>query len=110
MSGFYDIAVTRIDGGTDLLGGLRGKVTLAVNVGQPLRPHAAVHRTRAAAARRCGDQNFTVVGFPATSSAAQEPGSEEEIAGFCRTTYEVTFPMSEKLEVNGPARHPVYGS
>jgi glutathione peroxidase len=49
-----------------------------------------------------------VVGFPCNQFAGQEPGSEAEIAAFCRTTYEVSFPLSAKLEVNGPARHAVY--
>jgi glutathione peroxidase len=107
MSGFYDIAVQNIDGSPDLLGKLRGKVALAVNV-----------------ASRCGltpqydgleklqqdlkDRNFTVIGFPCNQFGAQEPGTEKQIVDFCQTTFDVTFPMSSKLEVNGPARHPLY--
>ncbi|WP_153504460.1 glutathione peroxidase [Cumulibacter manganitolerans] len=51
---------------------------------------------------------FTVVGLPCNQFGGQEPGSAEEIAEFCSATYGVTFPMSEKVEVNGPGRHPVY--
>ena len=107
MSGFYDIAVQNIDGSSDLLGKLRGKVALAVNV-----------------ASRCGltpqydgleklqqdlkDRNFTVIGFPCNQFGAQEPGTEKQILDFCQTTFDVTFPMSSKLEVNGPSRHPLY--
>ena len=107
MSSFYDIAVKSIDGSPDLLGKLRGKVALAVNV-----------------ASRCGltpqydgleklqqdlkDRNFTVIGFPCNQFGAQEPGTEKQIVDFCQTTFDVTFPMSSKLEVNGPARHPLY--
>jgi glutathione peroxidase len=53
-------------------------------------------------------ENFTVVGFPCNQFAGQEPGSEQQIADFCRSTYDVTFPLSAKLEVNGASRHPVY--
>jgi glutathione peroxidase len=107
MSGFYDIPVQNIDGSPDLLGKLRGKVALAVNV-----------------ASRCGltpqydgleklqqdlkDRNFTVIGFPCNQFGAQEPGTEKQILDFCQTTFDVTFPMSSKLEVNGASRHPLY--
>jgi glutathione peroxidase len=54
------------------------------------------------------DRGFTVVGLPCNQFGGQEPGSAEEIAEFCSATYGVTFPMSEKVEVNGPDRHPIY--
>lgn len=107
MSGFYDIAVSRIDGTGDLLGALRGKVALAVNVASRcgLTPQytglEALHRELA-------PEGFTVVGFPCNQFGSQEPGSEAEIAAFCKTTYEVTFPLSAKLDVNGANRHPLY--
>jgi glutathione peroxidase len=107
MAGFYDVAVQGIDGSPDLLGGLRGKVVLAVNVASRcgLTPqYTALERLH----RDLHDQDFAVVGFPCNQFGAQEPGSESEIASFCSTTYEVTFPMSAKLEVNGPNRHPLY--
>ena len=108
MSGFYDIAVARLDGTPDLLGALRGKVTLAVNVASRcgLTPqYEGLEQLQ----RELAAENFTVVGFPCNQFGAQEPGSEAEIASFCRTTYGVSFPMSAKLEVNGAQRHPVYG-
>jgi glutathione peroxidase len=108
MSGFYDIAVRKIDGTDDLLGTLRGKVTLAVNVASRcgLTPqYAGLEQLQ----RELRQENFTVVGFPCNQFAAQEPGGEPEIAAFCRTNYDVTFPLSMKLEVNGSNRHPVYG-
>src|ERR1700752_71524 len=107
MSGFYDIAVTRIDGTDDLLGALRGKVTLAVNVASRcgLTPqYTGLEQLQ----RELAGENFTVVGFPCNQFGAQEPGSEADIAAFCSTTYGVSFPMSVKLDVNGAARHPVY--
>ena len=56
------------------------------------------------------DQGFTVVGLPCNQFLGQEPGSAEEIAEFCSATYGVTFPMTEKIEVNGDGRHPVYAA
>jgi glutathione peroxidase len=107
MSGFYDIAVRSIDGGQDLLGPLRGKVTLAVNVASRcgLTPqYAGLEQLQ----RELKDENFTVVGFPCNQFGAQEPGSEAEIVAFCNTNYAVSFPLSAKLEVNGANRHPLY--
>jgi glutathione peroxidase len=54
------------------------------------------------------DRGFSVVGFPCNQFGAQEPGSAEEIATFCSTTYGVTFPLFEKIDVNGDDRHPIY--
>jgi len=107
MSGFYDIAVTRIDATPDLLGPLRGKVTLAVNVASRcgLTPQ---YQGLEELQRELAAENFTVVGFPCNQFAGQEPGSEAEIAAFCSSTYGVSFPLSAKLEVNGTRRHAVY--
>jgi glutathione peroxidase len=107
MSGFYDIAVRRIDGGADLLGALRGNVTLAVNVASRcgLTPqYAGLERLH----RELSAERFTVVGVPCNQFGAQEPGSEAEIAAFCQASYGVSFPMSAKLDVNGAGRHPLY--
>ena len=54
------------------------------------------------------DHGFTVLGVPCNQFGEQEPGSPEEIETFCSTTYGVTFPMTEKIEVNGADRHPLY--
>jgi glutathione peroxidase len=107
MSGFYDFQVAGIDGTPDLLGKLRGKVVLAVNVASQcgLTPQYTgleeLHRDLAG-------ENFSVAGFPCNQFGAQEPGTEQEIQRFCSTTYGVTFPMSSKLDVNGAQRHPLY--
>jgi len=104
---FFDIPVTAIDGTADLLGRLRGKVLLVVNVASRcgLTPQyaglEALHEELA-------DEGFSVVGFPCNQFGAQEPGSEEQIQTFCSSTYGVTFPMSAKLDVNGPGRHAAY--
>lgn len=58
--------------------------------------------------KRYSDRKFTVLGVPCNQFAGQEPGQAEEIAEFCSATYGVTFPMTEKLDVNGAARHPLY--
>ena len=94
MTGFYDIDVRGIDGSADLLGKLRGKVTLAVNVASRcgLTPqYAGLEQLH----RELQDQDFTVVGFPCNQFGAQEPAPEAEIVQFCQTKYDVTFPMSE---------------
>jgi glutathione peroxidase len=57
-----------------------------------------------------GDERFTVVGIPCNQFYGQEPGTAEEIAEFCSATYGVTFPMTEKIEVNGEGRHPLYAA
>ena len=107
MSNFYDFKVDRLDGARDLLAGLKGKVVLAVNVASRcgLTPQytdlEGLHEELAG-------ENFAVVGFPCNQFGAQEPGSAEEIQEFCSASYGVTFPMSAKLEVNGPSRHPLY--
>ena len=107
MQSFFDFDVTRIDGRPNLLGTLRGKVVLAVNVASQcgLTPQ---YTDLEGLQEELSGENFTVVGFPCNQFGAQEPGSEADIQTFCSTTYGVTFPMSAKLEVNGPGRHPLY--
>lgn len=107
MSDFYSFDVNGIVGTKDLLGRLRGKVTLAVNVASQcgLTPqYTGLERLQ----EELAEENFTVVGFPCNQFGAQEPGSEQEIQTFCATTYGVRFPLSRKLEVNGSGRHPLY--
>jgi glutathione peroxidase len=107
MTGFYDLSISRIEGSADLLGSLRGKVTLAVNVASEcgLTPqYTGLEQLH----KELQEQNFSVVGFPCNQFGAQEPGTEQQIARFCRTQYGVSFPLSSKLEVNGVGRHPVY--
>jgi glutathione peroxidase len=107
MTTFFDIPVQTLEGTPDLLGPLRGKVLLAVNVASRcgLTPQytelEALHRELA-------DRNFSVVGFPCNQFGAQEPGTERQIAEFCSVNFGVTFPMSAKLDVNGAQRHAVY--
>ncbi|MEP7203810.1 MAG: glutathione peroxidase [Ilumatobacteraceae bacterium] len=84
-----------------------GKAILAVNVASKcgLTPQ---YTGLEALQKQYADRGFTVVGFPSNQFGAQEPGTAEEIETFCSTTYGVTFPMMEKIDVNGDDRHPIY--
>jgi glutathione peroxidase len=107
MTTFFDIPVSRLDGASDLLGPMRGKVILAVNVASKcgLTPqYTGLEEMQ----RELEPENFSVVGFPCNQFGAQEPGTEQQIAEFCSATYGVTFPMSAKLDVNGANRHALY--
>jgi glutathione peroxidase len=86
---------------------VRGKVTLAVNVASKcgLTPQ---YRGLESLYRELAGENFTIVGLPCNQFGAQEPGTATDIQNFCSTNYDVSFPLTEKLEVNGKARHPLY--
>lgn len=102
-----DIAVTRIDGGADTLATHRGKVLLIVNVASKcgLTPQYEGLEKLYEAKRAEG---FEVIGFPANNFREQEPGTNEEIAAFCKTTFNVQFPMFSKISVVGADQHPLY--
>ncbi|MEV0680664.1 glutathione peroxidase [Actinosynnema sp. NPDC050436] len=103
----HDIAVHTLDGTPSSLGSLRGKAVLVVNVASKcgLTPqYTGLEQLQARYAAR----GFSVVGFPCNQFAGQEPGTSEEIAEFCSATYGVTFPLFEKIDVNGEGRHPLY--
>ena len=103
----HDIPVKTLTGQDASLGDLAGTTLLVVNVASKcgLTPqYAGLERLH----ERFSERGFAVVGFPCNQFGGQEPGSAEEIQEFCSVTYGVTFPMFEKIEVNGPGRHPVY--
>jgi glutathione peroxidase len=103
----YDIPVKTLVGEDSTLGALAGKTLLVVNVASKcgLTPqYTALEELHA----RLAPRGFSVVGFPCNQFGGQEPGTAEEIEQFCSTTYGVTFPIFEKIEVNGPDRHPIY--
>jgi glutathione peroxidase len=107
MTSFFDFPVTGIQGEPDLLGPLRGKVVLVVNVASRCGytpQYAGLERLHA----ELEGEGFTLVGFPCNQFGGQEPGTELEIREFCSTRYDVTFPLAAKVEVNGPGRHPLY--
>jgi glutathione peroxidase len=91
----------------DALAPLDGKTVLVVNVASQcgLTPqYEGLERLQ----RRYGDQGFSILGIPCNQFAGQEPGTPEEIHTFCSTTYGTTFPMTDKLDVNGTHQHPLY--
>jgi glutathione peroxidase len=103
----YEAEILALDGTADRLAEQQGKVTLMVNVASKcgLTPQYTglekIHKLY-------GDRGFAVLGFPCNQFGAQEPGTPEEIVEFCTTNYGVTFPMFEKIDVNGDDRHPIY--
>ena len=103
----YDIPLKTIGGAPTSLGAYRGKVLLVVNVASKcgLTPQYE-GLERLYRARR--DQGLEVLGFPANNFGGQEPGTEAEIADFCSLTYDVDFPMFQKISVKGEDRHPLY--
>jgi glutathione peroxidase len=103
----YDTPLHTLQGEPTSLGDFRGTTLLVVNVASKcgLTPqYEGLERLQ----KTYGDKGFSVVGFPCNQFGAQEPGSAEEIATFCSATYGVTFPMMEKIDVNGDDRSPVY--
>jgi len=103
----YDIPIHTLQGDDAKLGDYAGKTLLLVNVASKcgLTPqYEGLERLQ----KTYGDRGFTVIGFPCNQFMGQEPGTSEEIAQFCSATYGVTFPLMEKIEVNGEGRHPIY--
>ncbi len=99
--------LTTIDGQPTTLAAWESKVLLIVNVASKcgLTPQ---YEQLEQLHEHYNEQGFSVLGFPCNQFLGQEPGSEEEIKTFCSTTYGVTFPMFNKLDVNGEHRHPLY--
>jgi glutathione peroxidase len=103
----HDIPVSTLRGEPSSLGDYRGKALLVVNVASRcgLTPQYTQLQEMQ---ERYHDRGFTVVGFPCNQFMGQEPGTAEEIEQFCSATYGVDFPLFEKIDVNGPERHPIY--
>ncbi len=101
-----DIPLTTIDGGTTSLGAFDGQVVLIVNVASRcgLAPQ---YEKLEALQKTYGDRGFTVIGFP-SNQFLQELSSTDAIKEYCSTTWGVTFPMMEKVKVNGKSQHPLY--
>ena len=103
----YDIPIAALDGEPFDLEALRGRAVLVVNVASKcgLTPqYTGLEELQ----ERYADKGFTVIGVPCNQFGGQEPGTAEEIATFCSATYGVTFPLTEKIDVNGDTRHPLY--
>ena len=108
MSTLNELPVTTLDGRQTTFGQLTdGKAALVVNVASKcgLTPQ---YTALEALHREFSGRGFTVIGFPCNQFGGQEPGTNEEIAEFCSATYGVTFPMTDKVDVNGPGRDAVY--
>jgi len=103
----HEIAVKDIDGKDTSLEAYKGKVLLIVNVASKcgLTPQ---YKALEASYQKYKDKGFAVLGFPCNQFASQEPGTNEEIKQFCSSNYHVTFPLFDKIDVNGPKRHPLY--
>jgi glutathione peroxidase len=103
----YDVEIRALQGGPANLSQYRGKVLLVVNVASRcgLTPqYAGLQKL----ADEYTDRGLVVLGVPCNQFGGQEPGTAAEIAEFCDVNYGVTFPLTEKVEVNGPGRHPLY--
>jgi glutathione peroxidase len=103
----HDIQLRTLDGQETTMAEQKGKALLIVNVASKcgLTPqYTGLERLH----EQFADRGFSVLGFPCNQFAGQEPGSSAEIQEFCSTTYGVTFPLYEKIDVNGQARHPLY--
>ena len=107
MPNLHEFTMKTIDGAERSLGDFKGKVVLLVNVASKcgLTPqYTDLEKLHEELAPR----GFSVVGFPCNQFAGQEPGTDAEVKQFCSTTYGVTFPLFSKIDVNGPARAPLY--
>ena len=105
----YATAIAGLDGTPNALAQAEGKVTLLVNVASKcgLTPQ---YETLEQLQKSYSSKGFTVVGVPCNQFLGQEPGTAEEIQSFCSTTYGISFPLTEKIDVNGDNRHPLYAS
>ena len=107
MSDLYDIPIHTLQGEPSSLAPFKGKALLLVNVASRcgLTPqYTGLQKLQ----DTYGSKGFSVLGFPCNQFLEQEPGTADEIAQFCSVNYGVTFPLFEKIEVNGPGRHPLY--
>ena len=107
MSNLQSFSIAPLTGEKDIILGLDGKVVLLVNVASQcgLTSHYAGLQKLY---EELKSQDFTVVGLPCNQFGAQEPGNANDITDFCKTTYGVTFPLTEKIKVNGEEQHPLY--
>jgi glutathione peroxidase len=106
-SPLYDIDVQTIAGDTRSLAAYRGKTLLIVNVASQCG-FTPQYKGLEALFRKYKDHGLVVLGFPCNQFGRQEPGTEAEIQRFCTSSYDVTFPLFAKIDVNGPATHPLY--
>ena len=107
MTTAYDFSATSLDGKPVALREFAGKVMLIVNTASQCG-FTPQYEGLETLYRKYRDRGLVVLGFPCNQFGAQEPGSAMEIGSFCEKNYGVSFPMFEKIEVNGDAAHPLY--
>lgn len=107
MGAFHELSAKRIDGSEASMADYRGKVVLIVNTASRCG-YTPQYEGLEKLYRDYGDRGLVILGFPCNQFGAQEPGQEAEIAQFCSLTYDVTFPMFAKVDVNGANTHPIY--
>lgn len=107
MPSLYDIPVTTIDGAEQTLAPYQDKVLVIVNTASQCG-FTPQYKGLEALHRELGPKGVEVLGFPCNQFGSQEPGDEEEIKSFCSLTYDVSFPMFAKIDVNGERTHPLY--
>ena len=103
----YDYSAETLSGQPAPLSDYRGKVVLIVNTASKCG-FTPQYEGLEALYRKYEDKGLVVLGFPCNQFGAQEPGNADEIKNFCSLTYDVTFPMFAKIDVNGPKAHPLY--
>ncbi|TAH47884.1 MAG: glutathione peroxidase [Betaproteobacteria bacterium] len=103
----FDFETRRLDGAPMPLTDFRGKVLLIVNTASQCG-FTPQYAGLEALQRRYASRGFSVIGFPCNQFGAQEPGTADEIGAFCQKNYGVSFPLSEKVDVNGELAHPLY--
>jgi glutathione peroxidase len=103
----YDFEATTLDGQPVTLDAYRGQALLIVNVASACG-YTPQYAGLEALYRKYRDRGFAVLGFPCNQFGGQEPGSAADIATFCSTRYDVTFPMFAKVDVNGEHAHPLF--
>ena len=107
MTELTTIPVTAPDGSATNLASHKGEVMLIVNVASKCG-FTPQYEGLEALQRKYDDKGFSVIGFPCNQFGAQEPGDAEEIANFCKLTYDVSFPVMGKIDVNGEEAAPIY--
>jgi glutathione peroxidase len=107
VSVLYDIGVKRIDGTDDVMGAYRGNTLLVVNVASECG-YTPQYAGLEALYREFKDRGFVVLGFPCDDFGRQEPGDNNQIQDFCRTTFDVSFPMFAKIPIRGANGHPLF--
>src|SRR6187455_2692464 len=107
MTDILDIPVTAANGAQTDLSSHKGKVLLVVNVASKCG-FTPQYEGLESLQRKFGERGFTIIGFPCNQFGAQEPGDAQEIANFCKLTYDVSFPLYGKIDVNGDNAAPLY--